>query len=361
MNKNIIILPGDGIGPEVTREALKVIETIGTKYSHTFTFEEHLLGGSALEQHGTPLPKETWNACTKAKVIFVGAVGDPKWDKNPVELRPEYGLKEIRVGLELYANLRPIKLFPGLESMSPLKNEIASKGIDIAIIRELTGGIYFGEKTLSMTEKDGEKATDLMSYTTMEIERIGRRAFELAETRRGILTSVDKANVLESSRLWRKVMHKLALEFPEVKYNDMYVDNAAMQIIKAPYSFDVLVTENMFGDILSDEASILSGSLGLLPSASFSTNKTSLYEPVHGSAPDIAGTNQANPIAAILSAAMMLRYSFNMQKEADDIESSVEAVLRKGRRTADLIGEMPAVGTSEMGDEICSQIENSVI
>jgi len=361
MNKNIIVLPGDGIGPDVTREAIKVVKTIGAKYGHNFTFEEYLIGGSALEQYGTPLPKETWDACTKGEIIFLGAVGDPKWDNNPVELKPEQGLKEIRIGLELYANLRPVKLMAGLEDMSPLKNEIVSKGIDIAIVRELTGGIYFGEKTISMTEKNGEKATDLMSYTTMEIERIGRRAFELAETRRGILTSVDKANVLECSRLWRKVMHKLALEFPNVKYNDLYVDNAAMQMIKAPHTFDVLVTENMFGDILSDEASMLSGSLGLLPSASFSTSKVSLYEPVHGSAPDIAGKNLANPIAAILSAAMMLRYSFNMEKEATDIELSVESVLQKGIRTVDLIGYMPAVGTSEMGDAICTHIERGAV
>lgn len=358
MKKNIVVLPGDGIGPDVTREAVKVLKCIERKYGHCFIFEEYLLGGSAVDLCGNPLPKSTWDACTKAEAILVGAVGGPKWDNLPVHLRPEQGLKEIRLGLQLYANLRPVKLFPGLEKMSPLKDEIALKGIDIAIVRELTGGIYFGEKTRSKTEDRGEKATDLMSYTAFEIERIGRIAFELAEMRRGMLTSVDKANVLESSRLWREVMHKLSYGYPHVKYNDLYVDNAAMQLIKAPYSFDVLVTENMFGDILSDEASMLSGSIGLLPSASFSANKTSLYEPVHGSAPDIAGKNQANPIAAILSAAMMLRYSFDMVTEADDIEASVEYVLRAGMRTADLSGETPAIGTKEMGDAICACLES---
>lgn len=358
MNYNIIVLPGDGIGPEVIEEAVKVLQCIGKKYGHSFMFDYYLLGGCAIDSCGIPLPDDTWEACKNADVILVGAVGGPKWDTFPVELRPEQGFKKIRMGLELYANLRPVKLLSGLESMSPLKNEIASQGIDIMIVRELTGGIYFGEKTRSETQDRGEKATDLMSYTTFEIERIGRRAFELAEKRRGVLTSVDKANVLESSRLWRKVMHKLATEYPHVKYNDLYVDNAAMQLIKAPHTFDVLVTENMFGDILSDEASMLSGSIGLLPSASLSANKTALYEPVHGSAPDIAGKNAANPIAAILSAAMMLRYSFNLSTEADDVELAVEEVLRAGMRTPDLLGENPAIGTNEMGDAVCSCLMN---
>lgn len=356
MNKNIIVLPGDGIGPEVTREAVKVLETVGKKYGHNFTFEEHLLGGCAIDICGIPLPNDTWDACKKAETILVGAVGGPKWDKIPVELRPEQGFKQIRLGLHLYANLRPVKLISGLEKMSPLKDEIASKGIDIMIVRELTGGIYFGEKTLSNTQNKGEKASDLMSYTTFEIERIGRRAFELAKLRRKRLTSIDKANVLESSRLWRKVMHKLALEYPEVIYNDLYVDNAAMQLIKAPDTFDVLVTENMFGDILSDEASMLSGSIGLLPSASLSENRTALYEPVHGSAPDIAGKNMANPIAAILSAALMLKYSFGLLAEADDVEESVRHVLNNGIHTADLFGETPAIGTREMGNAICCDL-----
>lgn len=358
MNCNIVVLPGDGIGPEVIREAIKVLESVGRKYSHHFSFEYYLLGGCATDSCGTPLPNDTWEACKSAEAILVGAVGGPKWDKLPVELRPEQGFKEIRLGLQLFANLRPVKLLSGLETMSPLKNEIASRGIDIMIVRELTGGIYFGEKTRSETQDKGEKATDLMSYTTFEIERIGRRAFELAEMRSGVLTSVDKANVLENSRLWREVMHRLAAEYPQVKYNDLYVDNAAMQLIKAPYSFDVLVTENMFGDILSDEASMLSGSIGLLPSASLGSNKTALYEPVHGSAPDIAGRNEANPIAAILSAAMMLRYSFSMSTEADDVEAAVEEVLRTGMRTLDLFGETPAIGTVEMGDAICFCLEN---
>ncbi len=358
MNCNIVVLPGDGIGPEVVKEGVKILECIGKKYGHRFLFDYYLLGGCATDAHGVPLPSDTWEACKNAKAILVGAVGGPKWDTLPVELRPEQGFKKIRLGLELFANLRPVKLPLGLEAMSPLKDEIASRGIDIMIVRELTGGIYFGEKTLSVTESQGEKATDIMSYTTYEIERIGKRAFELAKMRRGVLTSVDKANVLESSRLWRKVMHNLAAEYPQVKYNDLYVDNAAMQLIKAPHTFDVLVTENMFGDILSDEASMLSGSIGLLPSASLSANKTALYEPIHGSAPDIAGQNEANPIATILSVAMMLRYSFDMLTEADDIESAVDEVLRAGVRTSDLSGSKRAVGTNEMGDAICSCLEN---
>lgn len=356
MNKRVVVLPGDGIGQEVTREAVKVLKSVEKKYGHHFDFEEYLLGGSAIDAYGTPIPDDTWEACTKAETILVGAVGGPKWDTLPVEMRPEQGFKKIRLGLELYANLRPIKLFSGLEQMSPLKEEIASKGIDIMIVRELTGGIYFGEKTRTNTNDRGEKATDLMSYTTYEIERIGRRAFELAKIRRKSVTSVDKANVLETSRLWRKVMHELALEYPDVQYNEMYVDNASMQLIKAPYIFDVLVTENMFGDILSDEASMLSGSIGLLPSASFSSNNTALYEPVHGSAPDIAGKNIANPIAAILSIALMLRYSFGLLEEANDVETSIQSVLQSGMRTADLYGKSPACGTTEIGDAICAQL-----
>lgn len=356
MNKRIVVLPGDGIGQEVTREAVKVLKSVEKKYGHHFELEEYLLGGCAVDACGTPIPDETWEACTKAETILLGAVGGTKWDTLPVELRPEMGFKKIRLGLELFANLRPVKLFSGMEQMSPLKEEIALKGIDIMIVRELTGGIYFGEKTRTITEDRGEKATDMSSYTTYEIERIGRRAFELAKMRRKAVTSVDKANVLETSRLWRKVMHQLALEYPDIKYNEMYVDNASMQLIKAPYTFDVLVTENMFGDILSDEASMLTGSLGLLPSASFSSNNQALYEPVHGSAPDIAGKNQANPIAAILSAALMLRYSFGLSEEADDVETSIQSVLQSGMRTADLYGKSPAISTSEMGDAICAQL-----
>lgn len=358
MNKNIIVLPGDGIGPEVSREAIKVLKSIEKKYGHEFMIEEHLLGGSAIEVCGTPLPKETWSACLNAEAIFVGAVGGPKWDNMPVELRPEQGFKKIRLGLHLYANLRPIKLYSGLEHLSPLKNEIALKGIDIMIVRELTGGIYFGKKSRIDTTNRGEMTTDLMSYTEYEIERIGRRAFELAMKRRKILTSIDKENVLECSRLWRKVMHKLSMEYPSVQYNDLYVDNAAMQLIKAPYMFDVLVTENMFGDILSDEASVLAGSIGLLPSASFNESKIALYEPVHGSAPDIAGENKANPIAAILSVALMLRHSFGLFTEANDIEDSVENVLSRGIHTSDLPGSIPSIGTKEMGDAICCDLEN---
>lgn len=356
MKKRIVVLPGDGIGQEVTREAVKVLKSVEKKYGHHFEFEEYLLGGGAIDACGTPIPDETWDACTKAETILLGAVGGTKWDTLPVELRPEQGFKKIRLGLELYANLRPVKLFSGLEQMSPLKDDIALKGIDIMIVRELTGGIYFGEKTRTNTKDRGEKATDMSSYTTYEIERIGRRAFELAKMRRKAVTSVDKANVLETSRLWRKVMHELALEYPDIKYNEMYVDNASMQLIKAPHTFDVLVTENMFGDILSDEASMLTGSLGLLPSASFNSNNQALYEPVHGSAPDIAGQNRANPIAAILSAALMLRYSFGLSDEATDVESAIQGVLQSGMRTADLYGKSPAISTSEMGDAICAQL-----
>lgn len=356
MKKNIVVLPGDGIGQEVTTEAIKVLKSVGKKYGHHFEFEEYLLGGCGVDTCGTPIPDETWEACKKAETILVGAVGGTKWDMLPVELRPEMGFKKIRLGLDLFANLRPVKLFSGIEEMSPLKEEIASKGIDIMIVRELTGGIYFGDKIRTITKDRGEKATDECSYTTFEIERIGRRAFELARMRRNAVTSVDKANVLETSRLWRKVMHQLAEEYSDVKYNEMYVDNASMQLVKAPYTFDVLVTENMFGDILSDQVSMLAGSLGLLPSASFSSNNQALYEPVHGSAPDIAGMNIANPIAAILSVALMLRYSFGLSEEANDVEASIQSVLQSGNRTADLYGSSPAISTSEMGDAICERI-----
>ena len=355
MENSILFLPGDGIGPEVTNEAVKVLKAIEKTFNKKFNYDFGLLGGNAIEKTGVSLPPKTWKACQTHKVIFVGAVGDSKYDSNPVELRPEHGFKLIRTELELYCNIRPVRLVPGLEKISPLKNEIASKGIDITIVRELTGGIYFGEKNRTKIV-DGEKATDLMSYSSYEVERIGRIAFQLAQKRRKILTSVDKAHVLESSRLWREIMHNIKHDYPDVQYNDLYVDNAAMQIIKSPNKFDVIVTENMFGDILSDEASILSGSLGLLPSVSFNPNTTSLYEPVHGSAPDIAGKDLANPIAAILSIAMMLRHTFDLEHESNIIQKAVENVLKKGYHTQDILGGGKVVGTKEMGDLICSEI-----
>ncbi len=355
MDYKIALLPGDGIGPEVIAEAVKVLEKVGETFGHRFQFETLLLGGCATDRYGTPYPEETAKGCKAADAVLLGAVGGPKWDSLQVEQRPEQGLLKIRSDLGLYANLRPAALRPALKSACPLREATADKGFDILILRELTGGIYFGKRNKYETADRGVVASDLMEYSEMEIERIGRRAFELAMLRKKKVTSVDKANVLESSRLWRQVMHRLSAEYPEVEYGDMYVDNAAMQLVRDPAAFDVLVTENMFGDILSDEASMITGSIGLLPSASMGDSAPALYEPIHGSAPDIAGQQKANPIATILSAAMMLRYSFKLQAEAQAIETAVDAVLDAGHRTADMGAEHP-VTTSQMGDLICQAI-----
>ena len=354
MNYKIALIRGDGIGPEVVGEAVKVMDAIGEKFGHTFTYTDVLMGGCAIDAVGKSYPDGTAEQCKACDAVLLGAVGGPKWGhSSEAEKRPETALLSIRKDLGLYANLRPAALRPALADACPLKKETAERGIDLMILRELTGGIYFGKRERYQTEDRGEEAADRMAYSEMEIERIGRRAFELARLRRGKVSSVDKANVLESSRLWRQVMHRLAQEYSDVQYEDVLVDNAAMQLVRDPGQFDVVVTENMFGDILSDEASMITGSIGLLPSASIGDTAPGLYEPIHGSAPDIAGQDKANPIATILSVAMMFRYSFNLPREADAIEKAVDAVLNEGWRTADIAksGE-EIVGTLRMGELI---------
>ncbi len=354
MNYKIALIKGDGIGPEVVGEAVKVMDTVGEKFGHTFEYVDILMGGCAIDAVGKSYPDGTAETCRACDAVLLGAVGGPKWGHSTeADKRPETALLSIRKDLELYANLRPAALRPALADACPLKKETADRGIDLMIVRELTGGIYFGRREKYATEDRGEEAADRMAYSEKEIERIGRRAFELARLRGKKLASVDKANVLETSRLWRQVMHRLAQEYPDVQYEDVLVDNAAMQLVRDPGQFDVVVTENMFGDILSDEASMITGSIGLLPSASIGDAAPGLYEPIHGSAPDIAGLDKANPIATILSAAMMFRYSFHLPDEAKAIEAAVDAVLNEGWRTADIAkpGE-EAVGTLKMGELI---------
>lgn len=358
MNYKIALIRGDGIGPEVVGEAVKVLEQVVKKFGHTFTYTDVLMGGCAIDAVGKSYPDGTAEACKACDAVLLGAVGGPKWGHSTdPEKRPETALLSIRKDLGLYANLRPAALRPALADACPLKKETADKGIDLMMVRELTGGIYFGQKERYQTEDRGEEASDRMAYSEKEIERIGRRAFELARLRRKKVASVDKANVLETSRLWRQVMHRLAEEYSDVEYEDVLVDNAAMQLVRDPSQFDVVVTENMFGDILSDEASMITGSIGLLPSASIGDTAPGLYEPIHGSAPDIAGQDKANPIATILSVAMMLRYSFHLADEANAVEQAVDAVLAEGYRTADIAkaGEK-AIGTLEMGRLICERI-----
>lgn len=354
----IAVLPGDGIGVEIVPEAVKVLKAIGERYGHEFEFTEALIGGSAYDATGHPLPQSTLDLCRQSDAVLLGAIGGPKWDELPVHLRPEVGaLLPIRKELGLYANLRPAILFPGLLHASTLKEEVI-RGVDLMVIRELTGGLYFGEKKREKTES-GSSATDVLTYSTMEIERIVRFAYDVARKRRKKLCSVDKANVLESSRLWRETVTALAKEYPDVETTHMYVDNCSMQLIRNPRQFDVIVTENMFGDILTDEASMLTGSIGMLPSASIG-GKVSLYEPSHGSAPDIAGKNMANPLATILSAAMLLRYSFDLEEEAQAIEKAVHGVMDEGYRTPDLMeASCKAVGTAEMGDQVVRIIKES--
>ena len=358
MNVKIALIRGDGIGPEVVGEAVKVLEQVGKKFGHTFTYTDVLMGGCAIDAVGKSYPDGTAEACKACDAVLLGAVGGPKWGHSTdPEKRPETALLSIRKDLGLYANLRPAALRPALADACPLKKETADKGIDLMMVRELTGGIYFGQKERYQTEDRGEEASDRMAYSEKEIERIGRRAFELARLRRKKVASVDKANVLETSRLWRQVMHRLAEEYSDVEYEDVLVDNAAMQLVRDPSQFDVVVTKNMFGDILSDEASMITGSIGLLPSASIGDTAPGLYEPIHGSAPDIAGQDKANPIATILSVAMMLRYSFHLADEANAVEQAVDTVLAEGYRTADIAkaGEK-AIGTLEMGRLICERI-----
>ena len=356
MKKKIAVLKGDGIGPEIVTEALKVLNRIAEKYNHEFETTELYFGGASIDKYGEPLTDETLNICKNSDAVLLGAVGGPKWDNIDKDKRPERGLLKIRKELGLFANIRPTKLFNELKSACPLKEDIIKNGIDFVMIRELTGGVYFGKKeTKNIDGKD--VAIDEMKYSADEIERIGEVAFNVAKKRHKKVASIDKANVLDTSKLWRKVMHKLSEKYNDVEYEDMLVDSASMQIIKNPTRFDVVVTENMFGDILSDEASVLAGSIGMMPSASLGSTKLGLYEPIHGSAPDIAGQNISNPIGTILSVAMMLRYSFDMDKEADDIEKAVEKALQDGYRTTDLYTEgFKKQSCTEMGDTIVKYI-----
>jgi 3-isopropylmalate dehydrogenase len=350
MKYDITVLKGDGIGPEVVDQTLAVLDAVGGKYGLEFAYSFERMGGCAIDAFGEPLPAATLERCKKSDAVLLGAVGGPKWDGLPGNLRPEAGLLGLRAGLGLYANLRPAIIYDALKEASPLKTEIISGGIDIMVVRELTGGIYFGERGRSDTGTDKEAAFDTERYSVQEIERIAVTAFEAARKRRGLLTSVDKANVLESSRLWRETVIRLSGAYPDVRLNHMYVDNAAMQLVRKPDQFDVIVTSNMFGDILSDEASMITGSIGMLPSASLGGGTLGLYEPIHGSAPDIAGQDKANPIATILSAAMMLRYSFKQDEAAGHIEEAVARVLERGYRTGDIASEgCKRVGTVEMG------------
>lgn len=356
MKKKITVLFGDGIGPEIVREGIKVLNKTGEKFGHVFEYTYVDIGGCSIDKYGVPITNEGMEKCKNSDSVLLGAVGGPKWDSCSPAVRPEKALLAVRKELGLFANLRPTKLFSQLASSSPLKQEIVGGGIDLLIVRELTGGVYFGAKKTE--EVNGELvATDIMPYSEHEIERIGRVAFETAMKRGKKLASVDKANVLDTSRLWRKTMHRLSEEYPEVAYSDILVDNTAMQLIKNPTQFDVIVTENMFGDILSDEASMLTGSIGMMPSASLSSGTIGMYEPIHGSAPDIAGQDIANPLGTILSVAMMLRYSFNMAAEADAIENAVNAVLDKGYRTGDIMQEgCVKVKCSKMGDLVAANI-----
>lgn len=356
MEKKIAVIKGDGIGPEIVTEAQKVLDRVGEKFGHTFLYTDVLMGGCAIDATGTPLPQKTVDVCLNSDSVLLGAVGGKKWDSLPGNLRPEAGLLGIRGALKLFANIRPAKLFPPLAEACPLKESITSSGLDLVIVRELIGGAYFGKR--ETFEQNGHKtAYDTMSYADYEIERIVRVAFDMARKRRFKVTSVDKANVLDSSRLWREITHKIAKEYSDVTCEDMLVDNTAMQLVRNPGQFDVIVTENLFGDILSDEASMITGSLGMIPSASLGEGALGLYEPIHGSAPDIAGQNKANPIATILSVAMMLRYSFNLSDEADAIEQAVNVVLEEGYRTGDILSEgMKLTTCTEMGNLIAQKI-----
>ena len=357
MKKNIAVIRGDGIGPEIVNQALKVLDKIADLYHHVFMYTDVDMGGCAIDKYGDPLPQAELDKCLASDSVLLGAVGGPKWNDVPGPMRPEKGLLRLRAGMGVYSNNRPAKIWPQLADASPLKPSIVADGIDFIIVRELIGGIYFGKH--ETVEENGEKkAIDELTYTESEIERIGRIGFETARKRGKKLCSVEKSNVLDSSRLWKKVMHSLAAEYPDVELSDMLVDNCAMQIVKNPAQFDVIVTENMFGDILSDEASMITGSIGMIPSSSLGASTCGLYEPIHGSAPDIAGTNAANPIGTILSAAMMLRYSFDMADEADCIENAVSAVLDEGYRTGDIFSPgCTKVGCTEMGQLIIDKMK----
>ena len=360
MNKKITVIKGDGIGPEIVTQAQKVLDTVAKKYDHTFEYTDILMGGCSIDACGVPLTDEAVATAKAADAVLLGAIGGntstSPWYKLAPNLRPEAGLLKIRKELGLFANLRPAVLFDQLRNACPLNDEIIGEGFDMMIMRELTGGLYFGARETKVV--DGlETAVDTLTYNEKEIERIAKRGFDIAMKRRKKVTSVDKANVLDSSRLWRKIVNKVAENYPEVELEHMLVDNCAMQLVKDPGQFDVILTENMFGDILSDEAAMVTGSIGMLASASLNDTKFGLYEPSHGSAPDIAGQDKANPIATILSAAMMLRYSFDMDAEADAVEAAVKKVLEEGYRTVDIMSDaMTCVGCEKMGDLICERI-----
>lgn len=362
MEKQIAVIRGDGIGPEIVEQALLVLDTVAERFGHRFIYTDVDMGGCAIDKWGDPLPQEMLGRCLAADSVLLGAVGGPKWNDVAGDKRPEKGLLRLRAGMKVFCNNRPAKIWPQLAAASPLKPELVERGIDFLIVRELIGGIYFGEHRTDVV--GGERcATDIMRYSESEIERIGRVAFEMARRRRKQLCSVEKSNVLDCSRLWKKVMHRLAEEYPDVELSDMLVDNCAMQIVRDPSRFDVIVTENMFGDILSDEASMITGSIGMIPSSSLGEGSRGLYEPIHGSAPDIAGQDLADPIGTILSAAMMLRDSFGLSREAVAVEKAVAAVLDGGYRTADILpaGEAGAackrIGCREMGRRIADAVE----
>ena len=356
MEYKLAVIPGDGIGPDVVEQTLLVLDKVGEKFGHTFHYQKVLAGGCAIDATGACLPQETIDVCKASDAVLLGAVGGWKWDTLPGDQRPERALLGLRKALGLFANLRPALLFEQLADASPLKPEILAGGLDIVVVRELTGGIYFGEKGFKDTDL-GPAAYDVEQYAEEEVRRIAKVAFDMAMKRSKHVTSVDKANVLESSRLWRRVVAEVAQDYPEVTLDNLYVDNAAMQLVRNPRQFDVIVTSNIFGDILSDEASQITGSIGMLPSASLAQGNFGMYEPVHGSAPDLAGQDKANPMATILSAAMMLRYTFGLLAEAEAIENAVKAVLDQGYRTPDLYaGEGTLIGTAEMGRRIAEEI-----
>ena len=356
MEYKLAVIPGDGIGPDVVEQTLLVLDKVGEKFGHTFHYQKVLAGGCAIDATGACLPQETIDVCKASDAVLLGAVGGWKWDTLPGDQRPERALLGLRKALGLFANLRPALLFEQLADASPLKPEILAGGLDIVVVRELTGGIYFGEKGFKDTDL-GPAAYDVEQYAEEEVRRIAKVAFDMAMKRSKHVTSVDMANVLESSRLWRRVVAEVAQDYPEVTLDNLYVDNAAMQLVRNPRQFDVIVTSNIFGDILSDEASQITGSIGMLPSASLAKGNFGMYEPVHGSAPDIAGQDKANPMATILSAAMMLRYTFGLLQEADAVENAVKAVLDQGYRTPDLFaGEGTLIGTAEMGRRIAEAI-----
>lgn len=358
MKFTIATIPGDGIGPEVIQETIKVLEAVAAIGGHTFSYPLLLAGGAALDATGHPLPEETLQTAKEADAVLLGAVGGPKWDHLEGEYRPERALLGLRKSLGLFANLRPAVLFQPLKEACPLHPTIAAKGIDVMVVRELTGGLYFGKQERLQDEQGGWYAYDTMQYHESEIRRIARVALDLAKGRSGKVTSVDKANILESSRLWRKTVMEEAAAYPGISLEHMYVDNASMQLVKSPGDFDVVLTENMFGDILSDEAGMITGSIGMLPSASLREDKGGMYEPVHGSAPDIAGQNKANPLATVLSAAMMLRISFGLEAEAKLMEQGVEQVLNQGLRTGDIYSDgCQLVGTREMGAAVVAAVK----